>query len=169
MSEVEPNNSATTVTHRTVDLGREEEFVTWQEWFARTMVQMRQIVPEEAHDRLAFRVALADGRMLAVRQVLTHVVKGRCSLQSSRWSDAEAICDVITGYMFIGVGSDEHLTALAVPPTEILSIETLLVPESEEQNEDPSNTTPFGFYKREGIDVPTEQREIEERLKSQQK
>lgn len=170
MSEIIPLNSGAAISHRTVDLGREEEFVTWQEWFARTMAHMQGAVPAELHERIAFRVSLADGRMFAVRQVMTHVVKGRCSLQASRWSDAEAICDVITGYMFMGVGEDQHMTTLAVPPTEIASVEAVLVGVTAGDGEDSDeNSSPFGFHKREGLDVPTEQREIEEKVKSEQK
>lgn len=150
------------VTHRTVDLGREEEFVTWQEWCARTMTHMRQVVPAEHHARLTFRITLVDGREFGARQVLTHVVRGLCSLEESRWSEAEAVCDVITGYLFIGVGADGLLSTLAVPPAAIHSVETVMIPEFESESQD--MPTPFGFYKREGgVDVPTEQREIEER------
>jgi hypothetical protein len=169
VSEIIPLNSGAVISHRTVDLGREEEFVTWQEWCARTMTHMREVVPAELHERLAFRVTLADGRSFAVRQVLTHVVKGRCSLQASRWSDAEAICDVVTGYMFMGVGDDELMTTVAVPPVDIASVECVLVGVLADEDDPSSDTvTPFGFHKREGLDVPTEQREIEEKIKSQQ-
>lgn len=165
----EPLDLSTAISHRTVDLGREEEFVTWQEWCGRTMSHMRESVPAELHERLAFRVTLSDTRSFAVRQVLTHVVKGRCSLKASRWSDAEAICDVITGYMFMGVGDDELMTTVAVPPDEIASVECVLVgglPDEEEAGA--QSETPFGFHKRDGLDIPTEQREIEEKIKSQQ-
>lgn len=157
----EPNaTSRLQVTPRTVDLGREDEFVTWQEWCARTMSHMREIVPQEHHPRLAFRITFTDGREIAARQVLTHVVRERCSLEPSRWNDAEAICDVITGYIFLGAGEDLNFTALAVPPTMIASVETVLVPLVE--LEEKEQQTPFGFYKREGVEVPTKQREIEE-------
>ncbi|HBS28249.1 MAG TPA: hypothetical protein DEB06_02085 [Phycisphaerales bacterium] len=153
------------ISHRTVDLGREEEFITWQDWFGRAMAHMREVLPPEAHASLAFRVTLADGRQFAVRQVLTHVVRGRCTLQPSRWNEHEAVCDVITGYQFLGVGEDERLTSLVVPPVAIESVECVLVAGEGEPSDEPDETrTPFGFYKREALEKPVEQREVEEQL-----
>ena len=159
----------TTLISRTVDLGREDELVTWQEWFARSMLQMKQLVCEDEHERLAFRVTLADGRGFAVRQVTTHVVKGRCSLEDNRWSDTTAICHVITGYLMYGVGEDGVLTTVAVPPTEIASIECVLVPAQDDEDAENAGSggVPFGFYSRKAMDVPAEQREVEEELKGE--
>lgn len=148
------------VIHRNVDLGREEEFVTWNEWFARAMAGMVEVLPKADHARLQFRVTLVDGRQLIVRQVLSHVVRGRCTLQESRWSEAEAICDVITGYLLLGVGEDDNFAAVALPPREIMSVECVLAP----QDENEAAPTPFGFYKREGLHMPPLRREIEEHL-----
>lgn len=157
------------IIHRTVDLGREEEFITWQDWFGRAMGLMRQVLPEEAHGNLAFRVTLTDGRQFAVRQVLTHVVRGKCTLQPSRWNEQEAVCDVITGYQFLGVGEDQFLTSLTVPPTGIESVECVLVrPGGDEDSESDTSKAPFGFYKREALALPLEQREIEEKIKAEQ-
>ncbi len=146
---------------RTVDLGREEELVTWNEWFARSMAAMKHAVPKEHHERLSFRVALADGRVYSVRQVLAHVARGKCTIQPSRWNEREAICDIITGYLFLGVGDDEVPTALCVSPLMITSVECALVSEDDAS---PEHRTPFGFYKREGMHVPTGRKEVEETL-----
>ncbi|MDX2115947.1 MAG: hypothetical protein SFZ24_10080 [Planctomycetota bacterium] len=146
---------------RTVDLGRDEELVTWDEWFNRSMAIMRQAVPEKHHDRLAFRISLGDGRTFNVKQVVTHVSRGRCTITSSRWNEREAICDVITGYMLLGADEEGIPAALCVSPSTITSVECLLVPPDDD---DPSTHTPFGFYKREGIDVSTQRKEVEEPL-----
>lgn len=145
---------------RAVDLHREEELVTWNEWFARSMDVMRRAVPESHHNRLAFRVTLVDGRPFAVKQVLAHVARGRCTIGPSRWNETEAICDVITGYVFLGAGEDELPAAMCVSPATIASVECVLFPEEEDE----TPRTPFGFYKREGIDTPTQRREVEETL-----
>lgn len=156
-----PAKSASGLIKRTVDLGREEELVTWNEWFGRSMAAMKHAVPKAHHDRLAFRVALADGRVFSVRQVLSHVARGKCTIQPSRWNEREAICDIITGYLFIGVGDDEMPTALCVSPLTISSVECVLVSEDDAEQ---AHRAPFGFYKREGMDVPTERKEVEETL-----
>lgn len=159
------NNPDTTLIARTVDLGREDELVTWQEWFKRTMDQMRERVDKECCDRLAHRVTLADGRQFAVRQITTHVVKGRCSLEETRWSELSAVCNVITGYMLYGVDDDSLMTTLAVPPAEIVSVECVLVPTEEEEEENEKRSmAPFGFHSRKALQVPAEQREVEEKI-----
>jgi len=150
------------IIKRTVDLGREEELVTWDEWFSRSMEVMRQAVPDALHERLAFRVSLADGRVFSVRQVVTHVARGKCTIGPSRWNDEEAICDVITGYALLGAGEDSLPAALCVPATMITSIECMLVPSEEDESSE--NPAPFGFYKRDGIEVPTNRKEVEEPL-----
>ncbi|MBL8745083.1 MAG: hypothetical protein JNK58_01865 [Phycisphaerae bacterium] len=145
---------------RTVDLGREEELVTWDEWFGRSIALMKEAIPDKFHDRLAFRVGLADGRSFGVKQVIAHVARGACTIGPSRWNDREAVCDVVTGYMLMGAGEDEIPSALCVSPVLIISVECVLAPEPEED----SSATPFGFYKREGIDVPVERKEVEEKF-----
>lgn len=145
---------------RTVDLGREEELVTWDGWFARSMEVMREAVPKLHHDRLAFRVALVDGRIFGVRQVMVHVARGSCSIGPSRWNEREAICDVITGYVLLGAAEDGAPSTLCVSPASISSVECILIPEIE----DDTAATPFGFYKREGIDVPVKRKEVEEKF-----
>lgn len=154
------SGAPTPPVHRTVDLGREEELVTWNEWLARTMHAMRQIIPSEQHDRLAFRVTLDDTRQFMVRQVLTHVARGTCTIGPSRWNEREAVCDVITGYMFVGAGEDQNPSALGVSPASIASVECVLVPEQHDDEE----PTPFGFYKRDGNEPLTEQKEVIETL-----
>lgn len=145
---------------RAVDLGREEELVTWDEWFGRSMQVMKRAVPKGRHDRLAFRVALLDGRAFAVKQVITHVARGACTIGPSRWNEREAICDVITGYMFLGADESEMPSTLCVSPASITSVECVLTGEEEDE----TSHTPFGFYKREGIDAPVEVKEVEERF-----
>lgn len=146
------------IVKRSVDLGREEELVTWNEWFERSGQVMQQAVPKEMHERLAFRLTLGDRRQFIVRQVLTHVARGKCTIGPSRWNEREAICDVITGYMFVGRGSDDQPSALCVPPTYIRALECILLPDESEQPH------PFGFYKRDEVRVPHERKEVEETL-----
>ena len=167
------HSDAPALISRTVDLGREEELISWQEWFARTMAQMKGVTPDEHHERLAFRVTLADGRQFAVRQVTTHVVKGQCSMEKTRWSDHLAVCNVITGYMLFGMDDDALATTVAVPPAEIASVECVLVPTDEEEAEEESEAkqhsnghVPFGFYSRKALKVPAKTREVEEQLKA---
>lgn len=150
------------IAKRTVDLGREEELVTWDEWFARAMDVMQHAVPTANHDRLAFRVGLADGRVFAVKQVLAHVARGACTIGASRWHEREAICDVITGYMLLGAGEDELPSTLCISPSMITSVECLLAPR-DENGESDGPPAPFGFYKREGILAPVQRREIDEK------
>jgi hypothetical protein len=142
------------VPSRAVDLGREEELVTWSEWLGRSMSHMAEVVPEEQRDRLQFMVTLHEGRSFLVRQVLTHVVRGRCSLERTRWDDQGAICDIITGYLLIGENDEGDFTAVSVPPTAISSIECILKKCDER--------SPFGFHKREILTLPAEQKQIEE-------
>lgn len=132
---------------RVVDLGREDELVTWHEWMHRCETVMQGAVTDEQRPNLAFRVTLMDGRAFAVAHSMTHVARGKCELAPNRWIDtdgdgkpdqSEAICDVITGYMFIGVGEDSHPTTLSIPPTEIASVECVYVAPEEESE-------PFGF------------------------
>lgn len=162
------HSDAPTLISRTVDLGREDELITWQEWFGRTMTHMRSATPEEMHGRLAFRVTLVDGRQFAVRQVTTHVVKGRCSMEKTRWSDQFATCNVITGYMLSGADDDALAVTIALPPAEISSVECVFVPTDEEEAEDAAHErngrVPFGFYSKRALNVPTETREVEEQL-----
>ena len=131
---------------RVVDLGREDELVTWQEWLGRAMAAMREAVEEPMRDTLLFRITLRDGRAFAARHVLTHVSRGMCSIVPDRWVEDDnathvngtPVCEVITGYIFLGSGEDELPTALCVPPTEITSVECVL-PRIENEPE------PFGF------------------------
>lgn len=148
------------IIKRTVDLGREEELVTWNEWMERSSQVMKQAVPAESHERLAFRLTTGDRRQFIVRQVIAHVARGKCTIGPSRWNEREAICDVITGYMFAGTGDDGRPSALCIPPTYVRSIECILLPEEEEDQP----KAPFGFYKREDFKVPHEKKEVEEVL-----
>lgn len=149
---------------RTVDLGREEELVTWQEWLGRAMSTMREAVEEPDHDKLVFRITLHDGRAFAARHVLTHVSRGMCSIVPDRWVEDEdathvkghPVCEVITGYMFLGSGEDELPTALCVPPTEIASVECVL-PQTVDEPE------PFGFAAaRLRLDPKSSMEEVDE-------
>jgi hypothetical protein len=153
---------------RTVDLGREDELVTWQEWFNRSARLMGQLVDDAQRGHLVFRVTLADGRAFAVRQALTHVARGRCQVDLSRWARTSddgskegagmgAACDVITGYMLVGTGSDERPTVVSVPPTEIASVECVLV----EPKEEPQ---PFGFARYVDMKDRPALEEVEEEL-----
>jgi len=143
---------------RAVDLGREEELITWSDWFARSMDAMFSVIEKKERDRLVFRVTLRDGRSFLVTQAHSHMVRGRCTLEKSRWSQQGAVCDIITGYLLIGIGEDELLTAVCVPPREIASVECVLAPQEDE------SPAPFGFYKREGLRLPATQTTVEESL-----
>ena len=119
---------------RIVDLGREDELVTWQEWLGRSMEAMREAVPKKDHERLVFRITLHDGRAFAASNVLTHVSRGMCSIVPNRWVEDEKathikgmpVCEVITGYIFMGSGEDELAAALCVPPKQISTVECVL-------------------------------------------
>jgi hypothetical protein len=134
------------VVKRSVDLGREEELVTWLEWMDRSMSTMQQAIkhaaPNPEPQRAIFRVGLADGRTMQVMQVMSHVARGFCTIAPSRWNEREAICDIITGYMFMGIDESSRPIVLCVPPTQIVSVECVLLPEEVDR-------IPFGFYKRE--------------------
>jgi len=147
---------------RTVDLGREEELVTWQEWFNRSARLMGQLVDGAQREHLIFRVTLHDGRAFAVRQALTHVARGRCLMDPSRWKrtgngSGDVACDVITGYMLVGTGADERPTVVSVPPAEIASVECVLV----EPKEEPE---PFGFARSVDMKDRPALEEVEEEL-----
>ncbi len=140
---------------RHVDLGREDELVTWAEWFQRSADTLESFLASaiaQAKDAGAdtseqlddhgrpfpdaarvFRVSLKDGRTFAVSAVQTHTSRGRCFPgDNDRWAqDSEGskpTCDVITGYTLVGAGPDGRPTALSVPPEHITSVEAVLVP-----------------------------------------
>ncbi len=153
-----------TTTSRTVDLGREDELVTWQEWLGRAMSTMREAVQEADQDKLVFRITLRDGRAFAAKHVLTHISRGMCTLVPDRWVEDDSathvqgqpVCEVITGYMFLGSGEDELPTALCVPPLEITSVECVL-PQTVDEPE------PFGFAAaRLRLDNKTSMEEVDE-------
>lgn len=148
---------------RTVDLGREGHLITWQEWFARTAQLMASSVAPEQRDHLHFRVMLKDSKVpYAIRRVMTHVAKGACMPDRSRWSQAQiasaqslpenagttepvtsgggtkGICNIISGYMLQGFGPDMKPTTLSVTPCQIASVECVL-------SEPKSSGEPFGF------------------------
>jgi hypothetical protein len=139
-------STASASTSRIVDLGREDELVTWQEWLGRAMSTMQESVEENQRDRLVFRVTLRDGRAFVAKHVLTHISRGMCSIVPDRWVEDEKathvngspVCEVITGYMFLGTGDDALPTALCVPPVEIASVECVLPTVLDEPE-------PFGF------------------------
>ena len=144
---------------RTIDLGREGHLVTWQEWFGRTAQLMAMSVSEQQRNHLHFRVTLKDSNVpYAIRRVMTHVAKGACYPDRSRWSAKEmadaknlpeqagttetvgtkAVCNIITGYMLQGFGPDMKPTTLSVTPCQIASVECVL--------SEPKHTgEPFGF------------------------
>jgi hypothetical protein len=132
---------------RTVDLGREDHLVTWQEWFARAAEVMTKAVEPEHQDHLLFRVRLKSGAEYMVQNVMTHVAKGACYPDSARWSSqaieddesgSKAVCNVITGYMMMGQGRDNRPMTVSVTPCQIASVECVLV----EPRKEPE---PFGF------------------------
>ena len=144
---------------RTIDLGREGHLVTWQEWFGRTAQLMAASVAPEQRNYLHFRVTLrGSNHVYAIRRVMTHVSKGACYPDRSRWSAKEmadaknlpeqagttepvgtkAVCNIITGYMLQGFGPDMKPTTLSVTPCQIASVECVL--------SEPKHTgEPFGF------------------------
>ncbi len=144
MSDQAPDNSkANAEDHksRAVDLGREDQLVTWAEWFARTSGAMQKVVGAEGKKALRFRVVLKDGRVFAVRQAMSHVSRGKCTIEPSRWHDEGSACDVITGYQMLGEDAVGNLTMLAITPDQIASVECVL-PRPRKEQEEPE---PFGF------------------------
>lgn len=129
---------------RAVDLGREEDLVTWNEWMMRCAKVMQHAAAssEQIDGNPVFRVTLADKRQFMVSHVFTQVARGKCSIGPERWADpaelsetsgrpvgpnGEPICDVITGYVFVGTAGDGRPTTLGVPPEMIASVECVLM------------------------------------------
>lgn len=143
---------------RRVDLGREDELVTWAEWFQRSAQALDNFLAAQFGNQAqpsgdtgggaagvpagapsgapalakVFRVTLTDGRPFAVTAVQTHINRGLCFPgNTDRWTDDDRpTCDVITGYTMIGSGPDGRPTALSVPPNQIASVECVLVPQA---------------------------------------
>ncbi|MCA9292844.1 MAG: hypothetical protein KDA20_03425 [Phycisphaerales bacterium] len=174
MSQITPNQAQH--KSRVVDLGREEEYIPWAEWFARTSASMEQLVKAgQAPDGpRVFRVTLQDGRPFAVMSVQTHIARGKCELVPNRWSEGgvgpggrmEAICDVITGYTLVGAGPDGRPAVVSVPPREIASVEcVVMVPMPGMEGMDEGDGTmpePFGFAAfKQRLEKP-EVKEVEE-------
>jgi hypothetical protein len=151
---------------RLVDLGREEERVPWSEWFVRSAQAMEQVVQAGSLPDLprVFRVTLRDGRPFAVLSVKTHIARGKCQDMLRGWCELpkpaagdgggganSELCDVITGYTLVGTDHNGRPVVLAVPPTEIASVECLLVPQAQLQQKagqrsaDDPDDEPFGF------------------------
>jgi len=148
--------------HRAVDLGREDHLVTWADWFARVGEQMSANVPEDAHDSLQFRVTLIDGRQFLVVQMLSHVSRGKCSLEPTRWEDQGAVCDVITGYILMGFDEHETPTTISIAPADIASVECILPVEEAK--------APFGFaLHAERLTKASPLKEVEEKVETAQK
>ncbi len=163
---------------RTLDLGREGHLVTWQEWFARTAHLMAKSVSEEQRQHLHFRVTLETGAVYAIRNVMTHVARGACYPDRSRWSQSQmadanslpaaagstetvgtkAVCNIITGYMLQGFGPDQNPTTLSVTPCQIASVECVL---SEPHTND---AEPFGFAAFQHMNNTPELTEVDETI-----
>lgn len=132
--------------HRAVDLGREEQLVTWAEWFARTSSAMQQMLDPEQRKQLRFRVTLIDGRVFAIRQAMSHVSRGKCSIEPTRWDDLGEACDVITGYQMLGEDAMGNVTMVAVTPDMIMSVECVLPkPRTIQEEKEEEEREPFGF------------------------
>ncbi|GEM_PF-1860924 len=203
-----PANDDKAVVTRRVDLGREDQLVTWAEWFQRSAAALDAFIElqHQQHQRLlaqhagsssdqfdganddhdhdstntnsntntddpqpndpqtadpprgpsgggakVFRVTLTDGRPFAVTAVHTHMNRGRCFVGKDRWGEENKVCDVITGYTMIGAGPDNRPTALSVPPTQIASVECVLIPPRQHANalekpkENDTQAEAFGF------------------------
>ena len=172
-------------TSRTVDLGREDEHVPWAEWFNRSSAMLEHLVKQGQAPQgpRVFRVTLADGRPFAVMSVQKHVARGKCELAPNRWTESasigpggayEPICDVITGYTLIGTAPDGRPTVLSVPPTEIASVECVVLVDvaaaaAQAQQHEKDGDKPFGFaaYKQR-LDAPEVEEVEEQTLFSQQ-
>lgn len=172
-------NSAHDPRLRTIDLGREGHLVTWQEWFARTAQLMAASVAPEQRNHLHFRVTLKDSHIpYAIRRVMTHIARGACYPDESRWSErviagartlpeaagttepvvgTKGICNIITGYMLQGFGPDMKPTTLSVTPCQIASVECVL-------SEPKTSGEPFGFaaFHTMKEDQAPEMEEVEE-------
>ena len=143
---------------RTVDLGREDQLVTWGEWFARTGHAMREAVESSMHEHLRYRVTLVDGRVFAVMQALPHVSRGKCSIEKTRWSERDAICNVVTGYLLVGIDMGNNMTAVGIEPDMIASVECVLVRPHEEDDD----SEPFGFARFTKFSSEPNLREVDE-------
>ena len=158
------------VVPRSVDLGREDHLVTWGEWFGRSHAAMASVLPEEFRDSLLYRATLVDGRQFLVREVRSHVSRGTCTIEKTRWHERDAICDVITGYLFIGHDGTGLPTTVSVLPTDIATVECVLaaIPKpagaESEPGDDPDETMPFGFaaFEKRMRELPTRVEEVEE-------
>jgi hypothetical protein len=146
------------VVPRSVDLGREDQLVTWGEWFQRS-------------HHLMFRATLADGRAFLVREIRQHVSRGACTIMKTRWHERDTICDVITGYLLIGNDESGVPTTLAVLPQDIVTVECVLGVVSPPDN-DPELTQQaqeqrlFGFaqFAKALENRPTRVEEVEENV-----
>ncbi len=106
-----------------IDLGRQGEFITWNEWIGRSGEAALKALPEEERDRLRLVVTLKDGRRMRVHSTEVH----------AHDPGAESPVAVITGYVFVGhYAGDfegESVISLAVPPGMIASVEWVELPE----------------------------------------
>lgn len=125
--------------HRAVDLGREDQLVPWSEWFNRTGASMSKVIKPEMRKHMRFRVTLTDGRVYTVRRAMSHVARGRCSLEPTRWDPEGSVCDVITGYQLMGNDPAGNISMLAVTPDMIRCVECVIMRPKDEEKE------PFGF------------------------
>ncbi|MFG0275735.1 MAG: hypothetical protein ACF8QF_11830 [Phycisphaerales bacterium] len=114
-----------------IDLGRQGDFITWNEWIGRSGEAAHKALPEQERDRLRLVVTLKDGRRMRVHSTEVH----------AHDPGAESPVAVITGYVFVGhYAGDfegESVISLAVPPGMIASVEWVELPEEEDKR--------FGF------------------------
>jgi len=114
-----------------IDLGRQADFITWNEWIGRSGEAAHEALPEDERDRLRLVVTLKDGRRLRVHSTQVH----------AHDPGEESPVAVITGYVFVGhYAGDmegESVISLAVVPAMIASVEWVELPEDE--------NTRFGF------------------------
>ena len=114
-----------------IDLGRQGDFITWNEWIGRSGEAAHAALPEDERDRLRLVVTLKDGRRLRVHSTQVH----------AHDPGEESPVAVITGYVFVGhYAGDlerESVISVAVPPAMIASVEWVEQPETED--------TSFGF------------------------
>ena len=114
-----------------IDLGRQGEFITWNEWIGRSGEAAHEALPDDERDRLRLVVTLKDGRRMRVHSTQVH----------AHDPGEESPVAVITGYVFVGhYAGDmegESVISLAVTPAMIATVEWVELPEEENKR--------FGF------------------------
>jgi len=116
-----------------IDLGRQGELITWNEWIGRAGEAARRHLDEAARDALRLIVTLRDGRRICVSHTEVH----------AHDPGEDSPMAAITGYVFLGhylnTPHTERVVSIAVPPYAIASVEWNELPEEKDADKT------FGF------------------------